>query len=528
MKHNSIPILFGITGHRDLRPNDISYLKQAVRKILKKYQDQYPNTEIILISALAEGADMLTAEVARDLGITLKVVIPYEESEYLKSFESKDAIKQYKSLSNYADGDPVFPPSYSKKTIDNKELCYQILGEYLADTSNILIALYDGIETGKLGGTSAIIRYARKGKRDNIFDPLDGDSVFIINTPRISNTKIKKPFVESREFLGVMDDKQFHAMLNKIDQANHSLKVEIATAEGHSLLEKMQKYFDDKANQSQTRYKKHMVVILLLTGLGIFFLELMHNLTGVFTGAGHFIIGYALGIGIAFIVYWFLMRKGQLQDDFVFSRAFGEAIRIQNAWNDAGLKQSVSKYYLANQANKFAWIRTALKNLYFINNKAYKTKEDWIEGQINYLNNTLPEREKKHKFYKKLEDILLFSGIASLLVMFLIYVCTDVFHVLPHLHYPLNWHFLVLVSGFLLLLAGFIKKYVSIHGIEEDVYNFRIMKPNFEKAQALLNERPSDKKLHMQIIFDLGKKALEENSKWVELHDARRVKPEVE
>ena len=148
--------------------------------------------------------------------------------------------------------------------------------------------------------------------------------------------------------------------------------------------------------------------------------------------------------------------------------------------------------------------------------------------QISYLQDKLPQREKQHERLEKLEKAFLYFGIATVLLMFAVYLLSDVFHVLPHAHYPFNWHFLVLVSGFLLLLAGFLGKYISITGIAEDIYNFRMMEPAYQKAQTWIKQNPGDTELHKQIVFDLGKKALEENSKWVELHDARRAKPELE
>ena len=86
MKDSLISIIFGITGHRDLREQDIPNLEKSVASIFKEFQTKYPHTELILISALAEGADMLVARVAKKLGVTLHVLLPYEKEDYLNSF----------------------------------------------------------------------------------------------------------------------------------------------------------------------------------------------------------------------------------------------------------------------------------------------------------------------------------------------------------------------------------------------------------------------------------------------------------
>ena len=62
-KGYGIPLILGVTGHRDLRDEDLPELRGSVRAVFAEYQTRYPNTELVVISALAEGADMLVAQV---------------------------------------------------------------------------------------------------------------------------------------------------------------------------------------------------------------------------------------------------------------------------------------------------------------------------------------------------------------------------------------------------------------------------------------------------------------------------------
>jgi len=59
------------------------------------------------------------------------------------------------------------------------------LGERITDISDILIALWDGVESGKEGGTSQIVSYAKAAKK----------TLYTINTPRVSNKNIKFPYL---------------------------------------------------------------------------------------------------------------------------------------------------------------------------------------------------------------------------------------------------------------------------------------------------------------------------------------------
>src|SRR5882762_11729655 len=58
------PLVIGITGHRDIREQDRGALKGAIKNILIELKKKYTSTPLILLSALAEGADRLAAEVA--------------------------------------------------------------------------------------------------------------------------------------------------------------------------------------------------------------------------------------------------------------------------------------------------------------------------------------------------------------------------------------------------------------------------------------------------------------------------------
>ena len=87
-----IPVIVGVTGHRDLREQDVGYLKNAVRTELGSLQSQYPNSDIAVMTSLAEGADRLCAETALEMELEIITVLPMPVSEYAEDFEG-DALK---------------------------------------------------------------------------------------------------------------------------------------------------------------------------------------------------------------------------------------------------------------------------------------------------------------------------------------------------------------------------------------------------------------------------------------------------
>ena len=525
---SSIPIIFGVTGHRDLRDEDIVSLEASVRELLASYQTKYPHTELIVISALAEGADMLVARVAVELGLTLHVLIPYQEEEYLNSFADRDNNEaEYRRLKGAASRFEV----HSCVHTHGAESCYQQLGERIADVSTILIALWDGVDNGKRGGTAAIVRYQRAGFEENRFDAMDGNALFVITTPRISHPDVQTDFSVEREYLGkFVKGEAFEAMLSKIDALNAETGT-IAHTDG-SVLQAYMNYFEATAGANQKRFKTISVLILVLTALAFASMEMMHVMHWDFMTWG-----YGVGLLLAFDLYWFFMKNGKVQDDFVYSRGFAEAIRVQNAWNGAKLGKSVARYHLKDQHHKFTWLKTVLKNLDYIDKDkepftpAYdkgSTPHDWIDGQIEYFTDALKKRHGKHLLWERIETWLYKVGLVSLVLMFVVFALESL-HLVHHGALWFNWHYLVLVSGLLLMVAAFIgEKYMKIAGFEEEIYHFNAMLSDFKEAKKALTDVTEGSDAYRKIIYDLGRKALDENSKWVVLHDSMRAKPSLE
>ncbi|HZY59562.1 MAG TPA: hypothetical protein VFE56_07365, partial [Candidatus Binataceae bacterium] len=71
-----LPLVIGVTGHRDLRPDARGAIAAQVRDILLHFKNSYPSTPIMLLSPLAEGADRLVAEVALEAGIGASLMAP--------------------------------------------------------------------------------------------------------------------------------------------------------------------------------------------------------------------------------------------------------------------------------------------------------------------------------------------------------------------------------------------------------------------------------------------------------------------
>ena len=93
--YHLIPLVLGVTGHRDLRPEDRDRLKDKVRSVLQDLQTEFARRPLLLLSPLAEGADRLVAEVALELGAELIAPLPLPREEYEKDFETEASRSEF-------------------------------------------------------------------------------------------------------------------------------------------------------------------------------------------------------------------------------------------------------------------------------------------------------------------------------------------------------------------------------------------------------------------------------------------------
>jgi hypothetical protein len=242
-KNNLVPIVLGVTGHRDIRDEDTSKLKDKIRGIFKKISQDYPNTPLVLLTPLAEGADRLAAQVALERGqVKIMVPLPMPKEEYKKDFESKASKDEFEELLRKAD--TYFElPLVEGNTLENireyglnRDRQYEQVGVYISRHSQILIALWDGQWKDSIGGTSAIVKFRLTGepesyirKKPSPLEPVERGPVYHILTPRKSNPQLdgeifKLTILRPKNY-GNIDTKQlkYENILKNIDKYNRDV-----------------------------------------------------------------------------------------------------------------------------------------------------------------------------------------------------------------------------------------------------------------------------------------------------------------
>jgi len=145
-------ITIGITGHRDIVQT--AQLKEDIRELLSNLYNKSPN--IKLLSPLADGADRLVADIYLEVfkdKAQLIVPMPFDQKRYMEDFDSKskEEFLEYLKVAK------------SIIEVENTQGCnYKSVGVYVANNTDILLALWDGTFNAKSGGTGDIVSYAKE------------------------------------------------------------------------------------------------------------------------------------------------------------------------------------------------------------------------------------------------------------------------------------------------------------------------------------------------------------------------------
>lgn len=186
-----LPLIFGVSGHRDLRIADVPQLREQLFRVFTRFRAAYPHTPFQLLTPLAEGADRLTAEVALASEIELFVPLPMEQKEYERDFTTAESLAEFRALLAMAESHWKIPIR-QKPIPDNRTSQYAAVGDFIARSSHILILLWDGTDNRKIGGTAWVKRrrehwVSAAADSSRSIDPIGYGPTIQVVTPRASS-----------------------------------------------------------------------------------------------------------------------------------------------------------------------------------------------------------------------------------------------------------------------------------------------------------------------------------------------------
>ena len=165
-------ITVGITGHRELPKENIPAIAQGVKDCFAELQGKRGASTITVLSSLAEGADMLCAKIAVDMGLRVVVPLPMGKTEYRRDF-SESASREFDFLLSVADEVFTVLPEEAAPGHPSRGFFYRQAGIYIVKNCDILLAVWDGEEEDNPegAGTWETMKLAREfGKPIQIID----------------------------------------------------------------------------------------------------------------------------------------------------------------------------------------------------------------------------------------------------------------------------------------------------------------------------------------------------------------------
>ena len=197
-----LPILIGVTGHRDIAVDALPAVRKSVRASLSALKNCFLSN-LVLVTALAEGADQLVAEIASELEIGMITISPMSIDEYRLTMESNDAVSNFDRLwwSSRVLERIELPklPGYSEQ--EQAPAQYEQLGLLLARQSHILLAIWNGVDSEphvdrhgrwrkNRGGSAHVIALRQNGDHAEIAPAaIARSSLFLSPPPRLDQAQ---------------------------------------------------------------------------------------------------------------------------------------------------------------------------------------------------------------------------------------------------------------------------------------------------------------------------------------------------
>ncbi len=398
---DAVPLVIGVVGHRDVPREDEGALREQFASALARLQREHPFTPLLVLTALAAGADILAAEEAVERGVAVMAYLPFAVERYEQDFSPPERGRFTKILQK------CWKVSVAG-SMGNAEDGYVAAASYIAYHSQILIAFWDGKPGQGPGGTSHAVAMRTMGisnvQRSAIVPYVpDIGPVYHIVTPREGQPRPADAFtvreIHPRRFSSDRrGERDFRAAIGRLDTYNRDIQ---RAAQSHiEGLADLMKITDEAANRLQHE--------------SVLFMRFIYAF-GFIAGAAQIVelgpAGVAIKAGLLFVAFAFFAfaRKNDYENRYQDYRALAEGLRVQQAWRCAGLRDRVvDASYLRMQQSELQWIRLALRAASLIFGVRQVEAEsphhpqclEWIRGQWRYYYAAARREAKRERLYK--------------------------------------------------------------------------------------------------------------------------------
>ncbi len=553
-------LVVGVTGHRNLREADLPGLRTRVRDFLQDLQARYPELPVVVLSSLAEGGDQLVAQVALDLGLRVIAPLPLPVDLYRHDFEdpdSRDAFDRQRLLADTM----VLPLRHDShhdaiaKAGPARDQQYAQAGIFVSSHCHILLALWDGVDSDRLGGTSQIEHYHLQGtvpgeidrRRRVALARLGLDEETLLYHLPVAREGSNDDIEDRGRWLtaddGIIVHEQlppaFDLMFRRQAEFNTDVRryekaigtaFQLESAGGDEPapcpIEILFAATDWLARTYQRRVGHVLrIVYLLAAAMGFAFFTYTH-ITAHHLVINLFLVFFLAGLGVVV-----LARRREWQRKHLDYRALAEGLRVQSYWRRAGIVDLASPAFahdnfLQKQDVELGWIRNVMRGASLdglrIPAKGGASQvdaviRDWIGtpesgGQLRYFAATASRRSRLHHRAEVLGMACLWAGV-GISVLLAIFASGMDTH---------QQHLLVSTMGILSVAAAVHEAYAYKKADKELIKQYRFMQRIFGAARRRLG-CCADLAEKRQVLRTLGEAALAEHAEWTLMHRERQL-----
>lgn len=162
-QRSATPLLIGVTGHRDPHADDIAAAEAALDRVFSDLRQRLPETPLRIVCGMADGADRIAARVALRHGLPVTALLPMTLHEYAADFSSESLAEIQEILAQPGVEQVELPMPTDLRSHEAplgpvaRDVLYHRLAGCLARKSNLVLALWDGVNPGLVGGTSQVL-----------------------------------------------------------------------------------------------------------------------------------------------------------------------------------------------------------------------------------------------------------------------------------------------------------------------------------------------------------------------------------
>jgi hypothetical protein len=569
-----IPFTIGVVGHRDLVADELPAIRAALIAALTGLRDSCGDVPLQVVTSMAEGADLLGAEVADSLGIPVVALLPYAVAQCREDLHTSAARDVFDRVMTKAERlelpvDGAIGSAAAPLPREARDRQFQRAGIVIARYSALLIAIWDGKQTEHIAGTARVIDFRRCGvarsddadgmSRDVLLAAGDNDWMYEIRCSRA-----RAPTAQSAvEVIGFVSGaarqpampKALAAWLANTAEFNRDVAAnagEIAT-HGRRLtpasaadapatllyLDRLYAAADFLGVRFRAAYTRALRMRYGLWALLAFLLL-------AFKKQNEGPLGLAIILGTLAIfgcgaLLALVAHRRQWQRKYLDYRALAEGLRVDFYWQVSGVHKEFDgefahESFLQKQDVHLEWIRDAMRSVSL--RLAMRTgpvqasgfaqaMRDWIggaaggeySGQLHYYQHRSRALTNRLHSIERINRALLAIGLA-LALAFAVDITlglTSRYLLPPQFRSGLLWAFAILT-----VYVAIFEIYIAEKADRALVRQYRYMCSLFEFAAEELRAASSDGD-KLRVLRSLGHACLAEHAQWILAHRDKRI-----